>query len=322
MAEAIVRLTDVKKGYGKKKIVLDGVSLHVNRGDIYGLIGKNGAGKTTLFKLLLGLSPYEAGTIELFGESSPRGLNQGRMKTGFFVGGTFFPNWNARQNLQYFAQMKGIKGKNEVDRVLELVGMHDAKQSYKKYSLGMKQRVGIANALLGEPELLILDEPTNGLDPQGIKDVREAIKRVNKETGATIIISSHILGELQHTADRFGILNAGKIVKEISPKDLVADSKEIRIRVDDLEKAKNVLAENGVTVLGEYQQQISLEDYYFSLISKEGENSDLPQMTDTSKNTDNAQMSDMGENTDNAQMPEIDENTDISQTPESGGNNE
>ncbi|MCR5304616.1 MAG: ABC transporter ATP-binding protein [Lachnospiraceae bacterium] len=269
MEDTILKVTDVNKKYGRKE-VLKGVSLHVNRGDIYGVIGKNGAGKTTLFKLLLGLSNYEQGTIELFGNSSARGLARGRNRIGFFVGATFFPQMTARQNLRYYAIMKGIKDKKEIDRVLKLVGLEGVKLPYRKFSLGMKQRVGIANAMLGNPEIMILDEPTNGLDPQGIKDVRETLQHLNKEYNTTIIISSHILGELQHTANRFGILNEGTIVREIDPRDLVTDRREIRLSVDDLEKAERVLEENGIQILGEYRETVTLEDYYFSLVSKSG----------------------------------------------------
>ena len=146
------------------------------------------------------------------------------------------------------------------------------KAPVKNYSMGMRQRLGIANALLGNPEILILDEPTNGLDPQGIADVRALLQKLNQEYGMTIIVSSHILGELQNTAHRFGIVNDGRIVREISTEDLQTDEKTVRISVDDLERAEEALMAAGVKVLGKEQETRSLEEYYFNLVGgKENE---------------------------------------------------
>ena len=182
MSEAVLELKDVKKYYGKHK-VLQGVNMTVNKGDIYGLVGKNGAGKTTLFKVVLGLSALNGGKVSIFGAKNERGNNKNRNRIGFFVGSNFYGYLNARENLEYFRRLKGIKDKSEVDRVLELVGLTTkaAKSPASMYSLGMKQRLGIANAMLGNPELLIFDEPTNGLDPQGIKEVRNKIQKENEE---------------------------------------------------------------------------------------------------------------------------------------------
>ena len=133
----------------------------------------------------------------------------------------------------------------------------------------MRQRLGIASAILGNPEILILDEPTNGLDPQGIADVRNLVKKVNEEYGMTVIISSHILGELQNTAHRFGIVNDGVIAREISTEDLMAETRSVRISVDDLERAEEALKAAGVKITGEVQESRSLEDYYFNLVGGE-----------------------------------------------------
>lgn len=271
--QAVIRLDHIVKNYGNHE-VLKGASLAVNRGDIYGLIGKNGSGKTTLFKIILGLSEFNGGTVSIDGSSTRGELLKARQKIGFFVGAHFYPYLSAKENLHYYATVKNIPARNirkEIERVLELVGLAGVKTPFKGYSLGMKQRLGIANAILGSPEILILDEPTNGLDPQGIADVRHMIRRFNEEFGMTVIVSSHILGELEHTADRFGIINDGIVVKEISQDDLKEKDKAVEIAVDDLEKAKQLLAAGGVKVLREVEERSTLEDFYFHLIGGGGE---------------------------------------------------
>lgn len=264
MSQSMIRLEKLEKSYGTHK-VLTNVNLDVKKGDIFGLVGKNGAGKTTIFKVLLGLSKYQKGTITIGNEGDT--LEQGRKKIGFLIGSNFFPYMNARQNLDYFRVMKGIKDKKEIDRVLKIVEMDKAKGPYKNYSLGMKQRLGIANAIMGSPEILILDEPTNGLDPQGIADIRKLVHKLNEEYGMTIIISSHILGELQNTAHVFGMLKDGKMLKTITSDDLVSDKKSVRIQVEDLETAREVLGKAGIQIIGENMETMSLEDYYFGLLN-------------------------------------------------------
>ena len=274
MSEAVLELKDVKKYYGKHK-VLQGVNMTVNKGDIYGLVGKNGAGKTTLFKVVLGLSALNGGKVSIFGAKNERGNNKNRNRIGFFVGSNFYGYLNARDNLEYFRRLKGIKDKSEVDRVLELVGLTTkaAKSPASMYSLGMKQRLGIANAMLGNPELLIFDEPTNGLDPQGIKDVRNMIQKVNEEYGSTIIVSSHILGELEHTAHRFGIVHEGVLMKELTQEEMRTQGSITNIQVSDtdVEKALKLLQQGGIDVKGTDRATSSLEDFYFGLIGG-GEN--------------------------------------------------
>ena len=269
MSEAVLELKDIKKSYGKHQ-VLKGVNMTVNKGDIYGLVGKNGAGKTTLFKVVLGLSHFEGGAVSIFGGKDNRENRRNRSRIGFFVGANFYGYLNARQNLDYFRRLKGIKEVSEVDRVLDLVGLNTdaARKPAKMFSLGMKQRLGLANAMLGNPELLIFDEPTNGLDPQGIMDVRHMIQRVNEEYGTTIIVSSHILGELEHTAHRFGIVHEGILMKEMTQEEMRTGSKQTSINVadEDVEKALQLLAAGGVEVKGTVQATTSLEDFYFGLI--------------------------------------------------------
>lgn len=175
----------------------------------------------------------------------------------------------AHQNLDYFRRMKGIKDPGEIDRVLKIVELDGVKKPVKNFSLGMKHRLGIANAMMGNPDIMILDEPTNGLDPQGIADVRALIKRLNSEFGMTVIVSSHILGELQHTADRFGIVNGGTIAKVITQEDLLLSQKAVRIHVEDLDRARQVLTEAGIEILNAVQETGSLEDFYFNLVGGE-----------------------------------------------------
>ncbi|MBQ8956810.1 MAG: ATP-binding cassette domain-containing protein [Lachnospiraceae bacterium] len=268
MSEAMIKLDGIKKSYGKHD-VLKGVSMQVNKGDIYGLIGRNGAGKTTIFKMILGLSEMNEGTVSIEGSSNEKELMRGRSRIGFLVGAKFYNYLSARDNLKYYATVKGIpdkEAKDEISRVLEVVGLQDLKKPFKNFSLGMTQRLGIANAILGNPDILILDEPTNGLDPQGIADVRHMVQRFRDEYGMTVIVSSHILGELEHTADRFGIVNEGVVVKEITQDDLKEKQPAVEIAVDDLEKAKKVLTENGVKIMREVEERSTLEDYYFRLI--------------------------------------------------------
>ena len=161
--------------------------------------------------------------------------------------------------------MKGIRDRGETERVLKLVGLDKSDAKFASFSMGMKQRLGIANAMLGNPEILILDEPVNGLDPQGIADVRNLLTEMNREYGTTIIVSSHILGELEHTATRFGIIDQGRVLREITHEDLKVPNDKIQLRVSDCAEAKRILAENGISVLQESSEYKSLEDYYFEL---------------------------------------------------------
>ena len=272
MSEELIRLKGITKSYGKNQ-VLYGVDMTVNKGDIYGLIGKNGSGKTTLFKVILGLSPYQSGDMSIFGGTNEAENRANRNRIGFFVGANFFGYLSGRENLDYYRRVKGISDKSEIDRVLEIVGL-DEKQSKvptARYSLGQKQRLGIANALLGKPELLIFDEPTNGLDPQGIHDIRTLIQNINEKEGTTIIVSSHILSELENTAHRFGIVHEGVIKREITRDEMNRQNKTVRIEVADSnsEKAKAVLEQNGIKIYNIARKDSSLEEFYFGLVGGE-----------------------------------------------------
>ena len=268
MSEAVIKLENVNKSYGKHE-VLKNVSMQVNKGDIYGLVGRNGAGKTTIFKMILGLSEVNNGTVSISGSTNNKELMKNRAKIGFLVGTRFYGYLNAEKNLKYFASIKGIprrEQKREIERVMDIVGLKGVKKPVKSFSLGMQQRLGIANAIIGNPEILILDEPTNGLDPQGIADIRNLVKRLRDEMDMTVIVSSHILGELEHTADRFGIVNEGIMVREITQTDLQENQPAVEIAVEDLARAREVLEANGIRVMREVVEKSSLEDFYFRLI--------------------------------------------------------
>ena len=261
----MISLRGIQKSYGSHQ-VLEDVDLTVRQGEIYGLIGKNGAGKTTIFKIILGLTMFESGRLSIAGKSTKADLESGRKKIGFFIGKNFFDYLTAKENLEYYRQMKGIRDRGETERVLKLVGLDQSGAKFASFSMGMKQRLGIANAMLGNPEILILDEPVNGLDPQGIADIRNLITAMNRNYGTTVIVSSHILGELEHTATRFGIIDQGRVLREITHEDMRIPNDKIQLRVSDCAEAKRILAENGISVLQESSEYKSLEDYYFELV--------------------------------------------------------
>lgn len=264
----MITLSQVSKNYGNIEVLSD-INLTINKGEIYGLIGKNGAGKTTIFKIMLGLTSYNSGTLKISNSNTKKDLQEMRKKIGFFIGKNFFDYLNAEDNLHYYRLLKGIKNKQEVDRVLQLVGLKNVKVKYSAFSMGMKQRLGIANALLGNPEILILDEPANGLDPQGIADIRNLIIELNKNENMTIIVSSHILAELEHTANVFGIVHEGKVIKQIKRTDLQETSSTIEVSVNNLQKAQDILERSDIPILKATTTYKSLEDYYFELVGEE-----------------------------------------------------
>jgi ABC-2 type transport system ATP-binding protein len=245
MAKTILQTHDLTKKYGEAA-ALDAVSLTLRQGDIYGLVGRNGAGKTTFFKCVMGLARPTGGTIAIHGETAD--LNAARRNMGFMISPSFFPYLNPKENLEYLCRVKGIRKNGEVDRLLKLVELHGVKKPFKAFSLGMKQRLGIAGTLLGAPPVVVLDEPINGLDPQGIIDMRAVIKDTHKQTGATFIISSHILSELDLVATRFGFIEQGMLLKEISHGDLHEHTKKtLEIEVDDAQNAHTILRSIGIT---------------------------------------------------------------------------
>ena len=217
--ETVLKTVGLSKKYGSRYVVR-GVNMTINKGDIYGFIGKNGAGKTTFMRVILGLSEPTEGSFELFGGIS---REEAGRKTGALIEAPgIYPNCTAKENMKRFALLKGADA-NSIDGILEFVGLGDVgNKKAGKFSLGMKQRLGIAVALLGDPEFLVLDEPVNGLDPAGMKEVRDLIVKLNKERGITVLISSHLLDELSKIVTRYGIINNGVLVDELGAAEILS----------------------------------------------------------------------------------------------------
>ena len=237
--EYIIQTDSLTKNFGSKAAV-DKVSLHVGKGEIYGLIGKNGAGKTTLMRLLLGLSNANSGEMKLFGSDN---LNNARRSIGSLIEEpALYKNETALENLRRFAILVPTPDE-DLQKLLELVGLGDVgKKKAGRFSLGMRQRLGLAIALLGNPEIMILDEPINGLDPAGIKEIRDIILELNQK-GVTFLISSHLLDELGRIATKFGIMADGVLTDEITKDELEARSRAfLKVTVDDSQKAAGILA--------------------------------------------------------------------------------
>lgn len=301
MREIVLQTKQLTKHY-KGFTALDHADMTVNRGDIYGLIGRNGAGKTTIMKIITGLTEASEGEYSLFGKN---GKAADRRKIGCLIENpAFFGNMTAYQNLRYYCLQKGITDLKQIDDVLELVQLQDAgNKKFRKFSLGMKQRLGIAFAMLDNPDLIILDEPINGLDPIGISQLRDTFHKLNQERGITFVISSHILSELYAVANRFLFIDKGKVLKEVTKQELDLEcSRCLVVKTDDTKKAATVLEsslhitnykviDNGeiriyeehtkpdavsrtlvqedVRLLGLYESGVSLEDYFKQLIGEE-----------------------------------------------------
>lgn len=294
-----IEAKQVSKSYGDLR-ALDKVSLHVRKGSIYGLIGDNGAGKSTFLKLLAGHIFPTSGEIRLFGQYEEKELLRCRRQTGIMIEQPrFFPNMTVENTLEYYRIQKGIPGKEKVEEILQLTKLSEKRKSRcKKLSMGQKQRLGLAIALIGEPQLLILDEPINGLDPSGIIEFRKLLLRLNEEKQITILLSSHILTELQQTATHFGFLSRGKLLEELSAEalaDKCADCLDISVSDPETYAAllvrrypntsfqvlpdrtiqirhclepevySSLAAENGLTLRALTRHQTSLEDYYINL---------------------------------------------------------
>ena len=302
MQEIVLQTNNLTKKY-KDFVALDNATITIHKGDIYGLIGRNGAGKTTLMKTITTLTNKTGGSFSLFGNEEE--LTESKRRIGCLIESpAFFDNLTAYQNLKYYSIQKGIVEEKQIDKVLKTVDLYkERNKKFKKFSLGMKQRLGIAFAILDNPDFIILDEPINGLDPIGIKEIRDTLKRLNEEEKITILISSHILSELYLIANHFCFIDKGRIIKDVSKEELDLEcSKCIVIRTKDVKKATVVLEKelsttnykvidnteirlydylensakvnktllsNDIDIMGIYESGISLEDYFDSLI-KEG----------------------------------------------------
>ena len=301
MAESVLVTRGLTKRYGRTLAVND-VKLNIEKGQIYGLVGRNGAGKTTILRMVTGQTMPTAGELELFGATAPADIVKMRRRTGAMVETPgFYPYLTARENLEYYRVQRGIPGKNTVDEVLELVRLSGAgKKKFKQFSLGMKQRLGLGLALMNHSDLLLLDEPINGLDPEGIVEFRNLLLELNRRRETTILISSHILSELSNVATHYGFLDKGHMLEQISAQRLREKCRAcLQLTVDDAARAAlalerrldtreyevlpgNVLRlyafldrpqtvtaalmEEGVALMGAESKNADLEDYFLGLI--------------------------------------------------------
>jgi len=277
--------------------------MNVKKGEIYGFLGPNGAGKTTIMKMILNLVKPTSGDIKIFNQSISTTSYQYLRKIGSIIEyPEFYDRLTAKENLELHCEYIGVYEKGAAEEVLEIVGLNGVeRKKINEFSLGMKQRLGIARAIVAKPEILILDEPINGLDPIGIKDIRELLSHLKKKLGITILISSHIVSEIESIADTIGILHHGKLLKEVRMEDIRKENMEyLEIQIDDVNKAVHVLENklgiqkyemvdqhciriferdisqsqinkelilNNITVNGIEKQQQHLEEYFLNLIN-------------------------------------------------------
>lgn len=302
MREFVIETSNLTKKYGNNTVV-SGVNMNVEKGRIYGLLGRNGAGKTTIMRMLLNLTNPTEGDIKLFGTDYNENMKENYNKIGSIIETPgFYPNLNAKDNLKVLCELRGNYTDERIDEVISLVNLDNAKdKKFKEYSLGMKQRLGLAATIVHKPELLILDEPINGLDPVGIKEIRDLLISL-KEQGTTILISSHILSEIETIADEIGIINEGHLIKELTKEELDnINSQYVEFKLDNLDLAKEILikngfnsddfeisnslklfnhfekrsylnklfVENGINVYEIILKEDSLEDYFIKLINSE-----------------------------------------------------
>lgn len=241
----VVQTNKLTKTIGEKNLVTN-VSMHVKKGEIYGFLGPNGAGKTTVMKLLTNLWKPTEGSIELFGEKLTSTSYEVLKRMGGMIEfPTFYEHLSGRENLAFHCEYMGYYNTGSIENAMELLGLNNTgKKSVREYSLGMKQRLGLARAVLCKPELLILDEPTNGLDPAGIKQIRDLLRMLCTEYGITIIVSSHILSEIESIADTIGVISRGVLVQEIAMQEITERSLAyIELNVVDTRKASYVLSD-------------------------------------------------------------------------------
>lgn len=304
MQEVILATRELSKKYNNIAAV-SGINLEVKQGQIYGLVGKNGAGKTTLLRMITGQSFATEGGILLFGANTEADLRKGRKRIGAIIETpSFYSYMSGKDNLEYYRIQRGIPGKQCVAEALEEVGLTEAaNKKYKSYSLGMKQRLGLALALMNRPELLLLDEPINGLDPFGIVEIRKLLFKLNQEKNITILISSHILSELSNLVNYYGFIDKGKLIKQLSAEDLSREcNKYIELKVDNVErmtalletklnchsykltpdyaihiyeyldqpkKISELAVTNGIGLQSMMQKEINLENYFIQLVGGE-----------------------------------------------------
>lgn len=303
----VLKTTGLTKVFNQAEVV-NSVNLNVKKGEIYGLLGPNGAGKTTIMKMMTNLVKPTVGEIEIFGEILENDSYETLKRIGAIIEyPVFYDKLTARENLELHCEYMGYPNIKEIDNVLELLKLKGtSKKAVREFSLGMKQRLGIARAILTKPEILILDEPINGLDPEGIREIRELLKRLSKDYGTTIIISSHILGEIEQMADTIGVIARGRLIKEVSMNSvremnteyIEVETKECKraayllentlklqnfkvigedkIRIYDGSVSQNEISKcfilNGVDIDGILKKTTSLEEYFLKLVKGDGIN--------------------------------------------------
>lgn len=301
MTENVLVTRDLTKQYGSTTVV-DHVNITIQKGDIYGLVGRNGAGKTTIIRMAVAQTIPSGGEVELFGATGVRELGQARSRIGAMVEiPSFYPYLTARENLEYYRRQRGIAGPHVVEDALEQVNLTDTgKKKFKTFSLGMKQRLGLALALMNRPDLLFLDEPINGLDPEGIVEFRNLLLELNRQYQTTILISSHILSELQSLATCYGFIDKGHLLEQLTANELAEKCRDcLELKVDDAPKAAalmekelglrdfevlpggairlyegleipqkitNLLVAQGISLYGVEHRGANLEDYFLNLI--------------------------------------------------------
>lgn len=297
--EYVFKTNAVSKKYGKFTALTE-VNMEIPKGAIYGFVGKNGAGKTTLIRVMTGLNPPTSGSYELMGKSfDDKDITKARRRMGAVVEApAIYLDMTAKDNLIQQCLMLGLPDFDCVDEILELIGLADTgKKKARNFSLGMRQRLGIGVALCGSPDFVVLDEPINGLDPQGIIEVRELILKLNKEKGITFLISSHILDELAKIATHYGFIDKGHIVRQMTAEELTDECrKSIRMKVSDISLLSKVMEEKsidykvidsntadiyaeltfsdvakdfeeaGCTIINMQEREESLESFYLSLL--------------------------------------------------------
>jgi ABC-2 type transport system ATP-binding protein len=238
--------THLTKIIGQRTIV-DDVSFELQRGEVFGFLGPNGAGKTTTIRMLVGLIRPTSGSVTICGYDLRRDFERALRCVGCIVENPdLYRFMTGRENLEHFARMLGV-GAAEIQRVADLVSLgHRLDQRVGTYSLGMRQRLGIAQALLGGPKLLILDEPANGLDPAGIREIRELLRQLASERGMSIFVSSHLLAEIELTCDRVAIIHKGRILRAGTVRDLISSQREMELRVDDVALASSILTAQNI----------------------------------------------------------------------------
>jgi len=301
MAEHVLVTRGLTKRYGNH-LAVDHVDIAIPKGEIYGLVGRNGAGKTTIIRMAAAQTVPTAGELELFGAVGERELQKARSRTGAMVEiPSFYPYLTAKENLEYYRRQRGVAGAHVVEDALHQVGLADTgKKKFKAFSLGMKQRLGLALALMNRPDLLLLDEPINGLDPEGIVDFRNLLLELNRQYQITILISSHILSELQNLATCYGFIDQGRMLDQLSAVELAEKCRDcLELKVNDAshaaallerqlgyrdfevlpggiirlyeglespEKVTRLLVEQGISLAGMEHRGANLEDYFLNLI--------------------------------------------------------